>query len=318
MDELLDVILNEELDLTDVINIDEAIGGVAPVKTGKKWLVTIAKPGTGQMGIYPESTLKTFGAAAFPAGTKSFFTHEKRDPRDQVGTFEEGAFWNEEEGELQGVLTPFPRYVKVLNEAKKQVEASMHVASRKDRTTNIVKELVYHRGNTVDLVGFGGLEGSGLKFQLESLFAAAAEEIEEEEENMEITKEMWDSLVASQSTLADKFDTFASESLADKQGVADEAAVTAAVETKVGEALDAYDAKATAIDAATIPAVQKEALKARARKGEDVTNDLAAAVSFVAEALKEFAPSTKIDEHGKVVVVSESLAEDFNPSIGRW
>lgn len=302
--------------------LDEAIGGGTLVKKGKRWLVTIAKPGKGQQGTYPEATLKQFGAIAFPAGTKSYFNHDsKRDARDYVGSFKDGSFWNDEEGELQGYLTPVARYATVLEEAQEvaenAIEASMHVLSRKG-PDDVVKELMYHRANTVDLVGFGGLEGSGLKFQVESLFAAASavDESVEKEENMEITKEMWDGLVGTVSGFQSKFDTFVSESLEEKQGKADADAVATQVASLVEEALTAYTETAKAIDAADILNVHKEALKADARKGLDVTNALKDAVSFKSEALKELVPNAKVDKDGKVVVVSESLTDDFDPSMG--
>lgn len=309
--------------MTDIeVTLDETIGGPLK-KSGKRWYVTIATPGIGSKGTYPEETLKAFGAVAFPPGTKSYFNHSAtRDARDYVGSFKEGAFWNEEAGELGGYLTPVKRYATVLEEAQEvsenAVEASMHVLSRKN-PEGVVTELMPHRGNTVDLVGFGGLEGSGLKFQVESLFATASAvgEDERKDENMEITQEKWDALVAQVSGVTTKLDTFVSESLQEKQGVADEAAVNAAVEVRVDEALTAYAEKEKAINAATIPTVQKEALKLKARKGEDTSTDLASAVSFAAETLKEFG-GAKTDKDGKVVVVSESLNDDFDPSVGGW
>lgn len=307
--------------MDDIEVVLDEVAGAPLKKQGKRWYVTIAKPGKGQQGSYPENTLKTFGEVAFPPGTKSFFNHaDKRDVRDYVGSFKDGAFWNEEAGELGGYLTPVKRYASVLEEAQDvaddAVEASMHVLSRKG-PDGTVKELMFHRGNTVDLVGFGGLEGSGVKFQVESLFAAAAADGEngKEEENMEITKEMWDGLVGTQSTLNSKFDTFVSEALADRQGQADADAVATAVAVQVEEALTAYAGQEVAIDAAVLPKKQKDAFKARARKGEDVSTDLASAVSFVAEALTEFA-GAKADKDGKVVVVSESLATDDDFSMG--
>jgi hypothetical protein len=176
---------------------------------------------------------------------------------------------------------------------------------------------MYHRANKVDLVGFGGLEGSGVKFQVESLFAAAAADGEDErkEENMEITKEMWDGLVAQNSTLASKFDSFVSERLVEKQGQADADAVAAAVAVQVEEALTAYAEKETAINAALIPTVQKEALKVKARLGADIAKELADAVSFTAESLKEFGRA-KVDPSGKVVVMEESLQDSDDFSMG--
>lgn len=294
----------------------------APVKKGKRWLVTIAKPGQGSMGYYPEEVLKETGPVAFPSGTKAFFNHDaKRDVRDMVGTYDQ-AFWNEEEGELQAYLTPFPRYAPVLEEAGTNIEASVHVASRKDARTGYVKELVFDRANTVDLVSFAGLEGSGLKYQVESLFAAAAADGEQEkkkENNVEITKEMWDAHTAALATVSAKFDTFVAESKTELQGKADADAVEQAVATRLEEALAAYAEVEKSINDADILDTQKESLKAKAIKGEDITTELATAVSFVAEARAAFTPNPKSAPRGTVVVVDESLdsaPKTFTP--GRW
>lgn len=308
----------------EIVTLNEAAG--APVKQGKRWYVTVARPGKGANGDYSEDVLRETGPLAVPKGTKSYFKHAKsedRDPRDQVGVFKDGAFWNEEEGELGAYLTPFPRYARVLEEAGEGIEASIHVAARKDARTGVVKELIYNRGNTVDLVAFAGLEGSGLKFQVESLFEAAAADYEidkKKENNVDITKEMWEALVADLKTVAAKFDTFVAESKVEVQGVADEAAVETAVETRVEEALASYAETVKAIDAADILTVQKEALKADAAKGKDVTSALTDAVSFVAEAKKELVPDVDPRIRAKVVVVDESLKtetmQNFKP--GRW
>src|SRR6478736_4403430 len=99
--------------MNDIITLWES--APAPTKVGSRWLVTVARPGQGSTGLYPESVLKETGPQAFPPGTKAFFNHDpKRDVRDMVGTYPDGAFWNDEAGELQAYLVPFPRYQDVL------------------------------------------------------------------------------------------------------------------------------------------------------------------------------------------------------------
>lgn len=310
--------------MDDLITLEEAAHETL-IQKGKRWLVTIAVPGQGSHGYYSEEVLRDSGPRAFPPGTKSFFKHAKpedRDPRDQVGVFEEGAFWNEDEGKLQGFLTPFPRYTQVLQEAGTNVEASLRAAARNIK--GIVKELVFRRDNTVDLVAFGGLEGSGLVYQVESLFAAASADSEDgKEKNMafEITEEAWKALSLQVESGFAKFDTFVAESATEKQGVADKAAVDAAVEARVEEALTAIAEKEKAVDAADIPVIVKESLKADVRKGIDVSDDLAMAVSIVAETKKELAPGVKDKGRANIVVVDESLSGETAPknyAVGRW
>ena len=306
--------------MNEIITLTESAG--QPTKLGNRWLVTIAKPGQGSTGTYTEEVLKNTGPIAFPPGTKAFFNHDpKRDVRDMVGTYEEGAFWNEEAGELQALLTPFPRYKQVLDEAGKNVEASIHASARKDHKTGYVKELLYDRGNTVDLVSFAGLEGSGLKYQVESLFAAAsaASDLEEKKENKVEIEQAIEGLALQLTTLSAKFDTFVAESKAEVKGVADEAAVSDAVKTQVKEALAGYAVVEKSINDADIPAVVKESLKSLAREGEDITESLAGAVSIVAEAKKELASGPKGNRRDTVVVVDESTdSQPKNFRVGRW
>ena len=307
--------------MNDIITLVESAG--QPRKVGTRWLVTVARPGKGATGTYTEEALKASGPIAFPPGTKAFFNHDpKRDVRDMVGTYDEGAFWNDEEGELQALLTPFDRYRQVLDEAGKNAEASIHAQARKDHKTGYIKELLYDRGNTVDLVSFAGLEGSGLKYQVESLFAAASAEGEQEKnkENKvdeEVVRAV-EALTSKLETLSAKFDTFVAESKLEVKGVADEAAVEAAVETRVEEALAGYAEVEKSINDAYIPVTVKESLKALARKGEDITEKLESAVSIVAEAKKEFVP-TKGTKRDTVVVVDESTdSKPKNFKVGRW
>jgi len=294
---------------------------------GKRWVVTVARPGKGATGDYSEAVLRESGPRALPAGTKSFFKHadtEDRDPRDQVGVFEEGAFWNEEEGELQAILTPFPRYAEVLEQAKENIEASIKVAARRLANSRVVKELVYRRDNTVDLVAFAGLEGSGLKYQVESLFASVhsdGEDIEKKENSVEITKEMWDGLTASQLALTNTFNTFVTESAREVRGVADDAAVETAVAARIADVLEEYAATESAIEQADIPVTVKESLKARARKGEDIADALADSITIVVETKKDLKPVTRNrNDRSSVVVVSESLRDDTPRSfkVGQW
>lgn len=301
--------------------ISESMG--APRKVNGRWLVTIARPGRGTTGVYSETTLRETGPEAFPPGTKSFFNHDpKRDVRDMVGTFPDGAFWNDEAGELQGFLEPFPRYAAVLEEAGTNIEASIHAKAVKDAMGN-VRSLLYNRSNTVDLVSFAGLEGSGVKFQVESLFAAAAAESEEgkEGDNVDIENEIKE-LRSSFSSLATEVQTFVAESRAAVKGEADEAAVEAAVEARVSEALTAYSEKEAAIDAAKLLPKQAAALKARAIKGEDINEALIEATEIAEEAEKAFKPEpagTYARARGNVVVAQESQdSKPKNLTIGRW
>ena len=149
-----------------------------PVKKGSRWLVCLAKPGQGSSGFYSEEVLRETGPIAFPPKTKAYFGHnppEKRDPRDQLGTYPDGAFWNEESGELQAYLQPYKRWQPVIEEMGSDLELSIYAAGNKDDAGNVV-ELLADRVNSIDAVGYGGLVGSAVKEQVESLVESARAE----------------------------------------------------------------------------------------------------------------------------------------------
>src|SRR5690625_7822676 len=85
----------------------------APVKKkGNRWLVTVATPGQGSSGFYSEELLREQGPRALHAGAQSFVTHDpSRNPKDMIGVFPEGGFWNEEKGGLQAEVEVHPQWV---------------------------------------------------------------------------------------------------------------------------------------------------------------------------------------------------------------
>lgn len=144
--------------------LSEAVA--APEKRGDRWLVTLAKPGKGRTGTYTADLLRELGPQAYPAKTKSYFGHnlpQNRDARDQLGNFPEGAFWNEADQKLQAYLVPQKRWVPVLEEAEESgdaLEMSMYCLNWEKDQFDVITKIGPHRGNTVDAVAFGGLEGS--------------------------------------------------------------------------------------------------------------------------------------------------------------
>lgn len=302
--------------MTKLITVEESVADALQQHKGR-WLVTVARPGVGSMGTYSEQVLKETGPEAFPAGTLAFFTHDtKRDPRDQVGTYPEGAFWNEEDGELQAYLEPYDRYRIVLDQAGKNIGVSIHSKVAKDIRTGTVRELLYHRGNTIDLVGIPGLEGSNLKYQIESL-----REDEGKEENMD-QKDIDAIVTAVVEKFNAKFDTFVEETRKELQAEVDASALADGIADGVEEALAGIAEKEKAIDDANLPAKVAEAFKARVRKGEDIAEALVSAKEIVEETLAAAKPAdAKGRRPGKIAVVDESIDEstpktDFR--VGRW
>lgn len=275
-------------------------------KVGTKWRVTVATPGQGSSGKYSEDMLRERGPAAFPAGTRAFFNHDaKRDLRDLVGTYPEGAFWNEEEGLLQADLVALPRWSELLDDLESLAATSIHAQGDRDAQGNIT--LNYDRGNTIDLVGLPGLEGSGVKYRIESLFNEGindpdAETSAQNERKARMEKEIAD-LTAQVAELRTTLTAFVSESKAAVQGKADEDAVNTAVSEKLAERHEAFLVVKEQIAEAKLLPSQVKALEAKALTGADIAEDLKNAKALVEEA-------HGIVAEGGSVIVGEALKTD--------
>lgn len=258
----------------------------APVKTSTgRWLVAIATPGQGSSGFYSEDMLKEYGPVAFPAGAKSFINHEgTRNPKDMIGTYPEGAYWDDDRKQLMGELETFSHWKTFVEEVGPHCGMSIYMAGESDKDGNVTK-LVENRQNGADLVSYPGLEGSGLVEMLESARSAGSEKptvalaegitTGKDAERME---EKLDKLIVLLTALTATGEAKAQETA---QAEADEAAVEKAVE--------AFEASVEAIEAADLTPAQKKALRVEAKAGKDVTNMIEAQVALKAEILQESA-----------------------------
>jgi hypothetical protein len=238
----------------------------------------LAVPGKGSSGTYSAEMLKRYGPVAFPPGMKAYINHdEKRDARDLLGHYPEGAVWDENEGAegaLVSELEPLPSKVDFVEEVAPHVALSLFALGKADTAGNIT-ELIYHRTNGVDMVGYGGLEGSKLGEKISeaalSLLqerAAASADHEREEESM--TPEEMKALLAE--VLAPVF-TFVSE-----QKQAAEAARLAAEEADKGdkaptvkEAVAAYATESEKVKAEKLFPTQEAAILAELAEGKDIS-----------------------------------------------
>lgn len=263
-----------------------------------RWRVVLAKPGQGSSGKYDADVLSKFGPAAFPAKTKSYITHESRDPRDILGTYPDGAYWDGETQELVAELLPRKSYEPLVEELAGVAGLSMYASGSKDADGNIV-EIFYNRGNSVDLVGEPGLEGSGIDRKVleraktlieQARTAASADEKQENTVDKEEVKTLLDEQLA-------PVLKFISE-----QKQAAEAARKAAEDDKgkaptVEEAVEAYATAAEKIREAKLFPKQEAALLAVAKKGEDITSLLEDAKAVKDEAVAQVKESMTTGGH---------------------
>lgn len=279
-------------------------------KKGNRWKVIVAVPGKGSSGTYSESVLREYGPAALPAGSKSYINHDpKRDPRDLLGFFPEGARYEDGVG-LVSELEVLPHYQDLVEAVAPHTGLSIYMQGEKDEEDNVTA-LLPSRLNSADLVGYAGLEGSGIAEKLYEAAKRAAPTkpavtvAEEKKEASMDEKDIKAIAVAVSAAVAESIaplTAFISEAATKKaeeaQAQVDQTAVDAAVES----ALAGYEEKVAAIEAADLLAPQVEALKADARKGVDVA-PLIESAKAIKEAAVE-ALSAKDDEDAGYVAES--------------
>lgn len=312
---------------------------LAPLaKKGNRWLVVIAAPGEGNSGKYTRQILAEQGPVALPAGTKSWIGHalpQDRDPRDLLGRFPEGAYYKDDldpekypEGALVAELDVRNTYKQMIEEIAEQesAELSLFMDGEKDHN-GVVTSMIPDRWNSVDLVGYGGITGAGLKEKLYESFSidpdgdssgSASNQKDKKEGKMDPeTKAAFDALLA---RLAVIETSVANLTPVDKSAI--QAEVNAEeterqVAEKVNEALAEYEGKLTAIEAEKdlLPA-QVESLRSAAREGKDIT-PLIESARVIAKQAKDLA-SGSIDSNGVRLTESASSSEADDFKVTRW
>ena len=131
-------------------------------KNGKRWKATLAVPGQGSSGFYSEDVLKEYGPQALAPGAKAFIDHDStRSPKDMIGVYPDGAWWDEETGSLVGELEVFPHWSEFVEAVGPHAGLSIYMMGETDADGNVTA-LIPDQMNGVDLVSYPGLAGSGL------------------------------------------------------------------------------------------------------------------------------------------------------------
>lgn len=251
-----------------------------PVKRGKRWLVTVARPGEGATGKYSAEMLQKYGPIAYPPGTRAYIGHAdpgERSVTDLMGTYPDGTFWNEEEQEFQGELEPLnEKWGQLIEELGEMAEASMYSLNFQKDAANNITYIGPHRANSIDIVGFAGLEGSGVKRLIES-----AQQLGQTKPGADVVQENGkkmdkDFLEAMKVALAETLAPVVSFIADSKAKLAESAQIEAdedAAKTAATAAVEAYDANIALIDAAreSLTVTQIESLREAAKTGVDIT-----------------------------------------------
>lgn len=273
------------------------------VRKGKRWLAVVAAPGQGQNGNYSADILRAKGPAAIPAGTKSWLGHttpDKRNLRDLIGTFPDGAYYDDDfepdeypEGALIAELEVKNSHIAMIEDIGEDGELSIYMHGDTDADGNVT-DIYPARSNSVDLVGYAGLSGSRLKKKLYESYKLPADDAGEipsdetsaqDKKEVSMDKEIQDKFDALTALVSSLVDGAKAKTEADTQAEI-QAKVDAELDTKLQDALSGYDEKVALIDAAELLPSMVESLKAEARKGVDVKPLIESAKAVVEEAKK--------------------------------
>lgn len=274
-----------------VVKLTESVT-TPPIKKGGKWLARIATPGQGSSGFYSEEMLKRDAHNIIAKEGQAFINHDvSRNPKDMIGVYPEGSYWDEGEKAVMAELSVFSHWKDFVDEVGPHCGMSLFAMGEKDENDNITS-ITPHAQNGADLVARPGLVGSQLVspiYESAKMYTESRGVNKEEEENMkpEDVMKALESLTTAVQSLVSARETEAKEE-----------AQVEANEDAVKEALSAYDTQIAAIESAELLPAQVKSLRKLALAGNDVTDAIAEA-------------KTLRDE------MKSALAESDNPAGGR-
>lgn len=280
----------------ETLRIQEAVKE-APVKSGNRWRVIVARPGKGSSGTYSEEVFRRDAGKIIAPGGQAFISHdEDRDPRKMIGTYPEGAFWSEEDKAVVAELDVFTHWSQFVEEVGPHCGMSLYALGEQDSDGNVTAfvEDVY---NGADLVSRPGLAGSGIAEKLyeAAINASSANPVTTpvaERKETQMDEDKVKEIV--EKAIADAITPLVSA----KETEAKEAAQVEANDEAVKAAVEAYDAKVKAITEAELSPAQSDSLREAAKAGAEVAP------------LIEQAKEIKAD-------IEKSLTESADTSTGR-
>lgn len=292
----------------DMTKLSESAGRVVRQKDGT-FRICVINEGQGSSADWPRDFFEgergranadvLSGVISFPNHPRDFDRPEDRDPMTAIGRIGRQVDIEEHDGKLgfwadyipskrAGVAEHLEEFgdklgVSVFCEG----ETRTNIATGREEAVALDPTDPYCSVDVVVVAGRGGkfakqLAESHRRFA-EEASAPAGEENEETQMDKEAFEagiaELKNAFTSAIQALADKLD---GKAQADAQVEVDEKAVEAAVESK----LDEYDKAVEAITEAKLTESQSSELRARARKGEDITGAIETAKKVLAEARK--------------------------------
>jgi hypothetical protein len=193
--------------------LDESVGFEAS-QSGNKWRVKVIESGWGSSGYYGSDMLAKYGPEVFTEGVKVFMNHPsaneasdrpERDVHQLAGKLVSNAVFNEADKSLYADVQFYSHYAPIIKEMAGDVGLSIHalgsaqMGEADGRKGPIIESLVADPLTSVDVVTVAGAGGKFISL-LESYKSndnfTTVEESLEEEGNMSITKEEFDSAIA--------------------------------------------------------------------------------------------------------------------------
>jgi len=279
----------------------------APVKSGNRWRVIVAKPGQGSSGFYSEELFRRDAQKIIAPGGQAFINHDdSRSPKDMIGTYPEGSFWSEEDKAVVSELEVFSHWKAFVEEVGPHCGISLYALGEQDDEGNVTA-FVEDRLNGADLVSRPGLVGSGLAEKLYESAKSQAEKtsttaVVENGNEMELDKvvEALEALTAKISTL-----------VAEKESAVAVEAQVKADEEAVAKAVESYDAAVKAVDEADLLQPQREALLSAAKRGENIISAIETAKAIKEAAVEAARVSEAAGSGREVFTATEVVFSGF-------
>lgn len=306
---------------------------------GNRWKIVLAVPGKGNTATYSADVLREQGPIAVHNGAKGYITHklpQDRDPRDQFARYENVHYEDDldlekyPEGALVADMVVKSQYVEMIEELGEDAEFSMFILDGDTDEHGNALTMKPHRANTVDLVSYGGLEGTGLVKMLTESFSLPEKTndrtsaSDKNESKVKMDQETKDAIAAAvaaavaplQTALTTLTTGATAEAIAQAKAEGEQSA-TADVQAKVDEALAEYDGKLELIAAAPeLTSAQVESLTVEARKGTDIAPLIESYKKLVADVTKSLVEG--FEAKGIPVRVNESGADATDFRISGW
>lgn len=305
------------------VKFNESAKAVLVEKDGT-YEVTLLTPGQGTTAYYTEELIERDAPAAFPKGTHVYLDHlqegEVRTTQKLVGTLVEDTTIRESDGAAINRLKPFRHWADFVEDIREAVALSINSAGKavegmiEGKKVVLAESLTPSVMNTVDIVPWGGRQGSGFNESLQSALNHADEDDqagdpdagdENEGTKMELDEA---SVTALSLAISKEVGATLAEALAPKPTEKDENA----------DRLETVEA-VQAVESAEVPASVKTRLLEGIKDGSLGVDAVKAEVAQVVALREEIVAETEAKFNESVIVGAAGAASKTEaPKVSGW